>query len=388
MPVKSVAIVGAGIAGLTAALSFARHGVSSHIIEQAHHLTEVGAGLQISPNASRILSELDVLANIEPLWVEPETIDLTSGQSLKTLMSLPMRQLARARWGAPYGVLHRSTLQQALLCAVLKNPLCHLHLGKRIETVRTADISAITFADQDLIIGADGVWSSARYSVPESPSPSFSGNVAWRFTIHDDVAPSFLQKQSVKAFLGPKGHIVAYPLKEVSAFNVVAISIGADPGQTWKAESTGHQKEMLFEQFRDWHPAIRELLTKTENGNFWPLYQLSEGCWHNGQNTVLIGDSAHAMMPFAAQGAAMAIEDAFELAGQVMLAATLPQGLAAFESLRVPRINKARKRAQMNRFAYHASGPFKLGRDLLFAVRPAQSFAADLDWLYSYHAKG
>lgn len=388
MPVKSVAIIGAGIAGLTAALSFARYGVSSHIIEQAHHLTEVGAGLQISPNASRILSELDVLANIEPLWVEPESIDLTSGQSLKTLMSLPMRQLARARWSAPYGVLHRSTLQQALLGAVLRNPLCHLHLGKRVETVRKTDISSITFTDHDLIVGADGVWSSARYSVPDSPAPNFSGNVAWRFTIHDDAAPSFLQKQSVKAFLGPKGHIVAYPLKEVSAYNVVAISIGADPGQTWKAESTGQQKEMLLKQFQSWDPAIIELLEKTESSNFWPLYQLSEGRWHNGRNCVLIGDSAHAMMPFAAQGAAMAIEDAFELAGQVMATDTLSEGLAAFEALRVPRISKARKRAQLNRFAYHASGPFKLGRDLLFAMRSPQSFAADLDWLYGYHAKG
>lgn len=169
---------------------------------------------------------------------------------------------------------------------------------------------------------------------------------------------------------------------------MVAISIGADPGQTWKAESTGQQKEMLLKQFQSWDPAIIELLEKTESSNFWPLYQLSEGRWHNGRNCVLIGDSAHAMMPFAAQGAAMAIEDAFELAGQVMATDTLSEGLAAFEALRVPRISKARKRAQLNRFAYHASGPFKLGRDLLFAMRSPQSFAADLDWLYGYHAKG
>lgn len=388
MPVKSVAIVGAGIAGLTAALSFARYGVSSHIIEQAHHLTEVGAGLQISPNASRILSDLGVLDSIEPLWIEPDSVDLTSGQSLDTLMALPMRELARSRWGAPYGVLHRATLQQALLKAVVSNPLCHLHLGKRLETVRKTDISAITFADHDLIVGADGVWSCARYSVPDSPSPSFSGNVAWRFTIHDDAAPSFLDKRSVKAFLGPKGHIVAYPLKEVAAYNIVAISIGADPGQTWKAESTGQQKEMLFRQFGNWHPHIRELLTKTENPNFWPLYQLNEGRWHNCQNTVLIGDAAHAMMPFAAQGAAMAIEDAYELVGQVMATADLAKGLAAFDALRLPRIAKARKRAQLNRFAYHASGPFKLGRNMLFKLRSPQSFAADMDWLYGYHAKG
>jgi len=118
MPIKSVAIVGAGIAGLTAALSFARHGIDCDIIEQAGELTEVGAGLQLSPNAARILAELGVLPEIEERWTEPVSVELASGKSLATLLSLPMGAVARTRWGAPYGVLHRSTLQNALLRAV------------------------------------------------------------------------------------------------------------------------------------------------------------------------------------------------------------------------------------------------------------------------------
>lgn len=388
MPVSSVAIIGAGIAGLTAALSFARKGIRSDVIEQAHELTEVGAGLQVSPNAARILAELGVLQDIQPLWTEPDSIDLASGLSLKTLMSLPMGPVAVERWNAPYGVMHRSTLQKALLAAVKRSPLCRLHLGKRLETVSMASIVAITYSEHDLIVGADGVWSSARYLVPGSPSAGFSGNVAWRFTIKAGDAPAVLHPRKVTAFLGPSGHIVTYPLKEVGGFNIVAIAIGADPGETWQAESSGRQKSMMLRQFQHWNPDIVRMLDTGDNPTFWPLYQAGEGSWQNGRDTVLIGDAAHAMMPFAAQGAAMAIEDAFELAGQTASVLPLGEALASFERLRKPRIEKARKRASLNKFAYHARGPFRIGRDLVLSMRPPHAFLADLDWLYGYSAKG
>jgi salicylate hydroxylase len=389
MPITSVAIVGAGIAGLTAALSFARHGVSSDIIEQAGELTEVGAGLQLSPNAARILAELGVMPEIEARWTEPVSVELASGKSLATLLSLPMAEVARTRWGAPYGVLHRSTLQRALLDAVTRNPLCRLHLGKRMENATLDGIAATTFRDHDLIVGADGVWSAARFAVPSSPVATFSGNVAWRFTVSAKDVPSAINKSAVTAYLGSDGHIVAYPLKEVGGFNIVAIALGADPGATWRAESSGQQKAMLLAQFRDWSPDIVRLLSSSENPTFWPLYQAGPGRWHNGRDTVLIGDAAHAMMPFAAQGAAMAIEDAFELAG-ALAGTPLPvaQALAAFEALRLPRIEKARKRASLNRFAYHATGPVRLARDFVFSTRPTEAFLKDFDWLYGYRAKG
>ncbi|AAK87358.1 salicylate hydroxylase [Agrobacterium tumefaciens] len=393
MPIKSVAIIGAGIAGLTAALAFARHGIDCDIIEQTGELAEVGAGLQLSPNAARILATLGVLPDIEARWTEPVSVDLASGKSLTTLLSLPMGAVARSRWGAPYGVLHRSTLQSALLQAVTRNPLCRLHLGKRIENATADVIAATTFRDHDLIVGADGVWSAARFSVPAAPTATFSGNVAWRFTVAAEEVPSAFNKTTVTAYLGSRGHIVAYPLKEVGGFNIVAIALGADPGATWRAESSGRQKALLLEQFRDFSPDIVRLLDSSENPTFWPLYQAGPGRWHNGRDTVLIGDAAHAMMPFAAQGAAMAIEDAFELAGTMAGSngekpLPVPQALAAFEALRLPRIEKARKRASLNRFAYHARGPVRIARDLVFSTRPPEAFLKDFDWLYGYHARG
>ncbi|WP_320201718.1 FAD-dependent monooxygenase [Agrobacterium sp. rho-13.3] len=388
MPVTSVGIIGAGIAGLTAALSFARHGVRCDIIEQASVLEEVGAGLQVSPNAARILAALDVLPQIEAKWLEPVTVDLASGLSLKRLVSLPMRDVARQRWRAPYGVLHRATLQQALLAAVKHNPLCHLHLGKRLESASKQAVTAVTFREHDLIVGADGVWSSARFAVPGSPAATFSGNIAWRFTVAQKDAPAFLNRQSVTAFLGPSAHLVVYPLAETGDFNIVAIAVGANPGDTWKAEAQGKQHALLIDQFRGWNPAFLPVLETVVKPTFWPLFQACEGRWHNGKDTVLIGDAAHAMMPFAAQGAAMAIEDAFELAAFVSADQPLAEALSAFEGHRVPRIEKARKRAALNKFAYHARGPLRLGRDFVLGMRPPEAFLADFDWLYGYRAEG
>jgi salicylate hydroxylase len=388
MPVESVAIIGAGIAGLTAALCFARHGIRSDIIEQTPELTEVGAGLQISPNAARILDTLGVLGDIEDVWTEPLSINLTSGSTLKTLMALPVGDVARQRWHAPYGVLHRATLQKALFASVIANPLCRMHLGKRMDRVDRTTIAQIVAADHDLIVGADGVWSKTRDMIVASPVASFSGDVAWRFMVSETDAPAFLSRNTVTALLGPSGHIVAYPLKEIAGFNIVAIASGANPGSTWKAQSTGEHMDRLLVQFKHWHPSVSALLANAGNASFWPLYQVGDGRWHNGRDTVLIGDAAHAMMPFAAQGAAMAIEDAFELAGQIASRQPLASALVSFETMRLPRIAKARKRASLNKFAYHASGPFRLGRDLIFAARPPQAFVADFDWLYGYRAKG
>lgn len=388
MPIKSVAIVGAGVAGLTAALSFARHGIASDIIEQAPELAEVGAGLQISPNAAHILSALNVLPLIEEKWIEPETVDLASGLSLKTLVSLPMKSVARSRWQAPYGVLHRASLQRALLTAVKDNPLCRMYLGKRLEAATKAAIASTTFTEPDLIVGADGVWSSMRYAVPNSPVATFSNNIAWRFTLSADEAPDFFNRKAVIAYLGRSAHVVAYPLAETGDFNVVAIAVGANPGATWKAEAQGQQKAFLLQQFRKWHPAFAKALERPANPTFWPLFEAGAGQWHNGRDTVLIGDAAHAMMPFAAQGAAMAIEDAFELAEFVSSGNALATSLSDFAAHRVPRIDKARKRASLNSFAYHASGPARIGRDLLFLMRPSEKFLADFDWLYGYKARG
>jgi len=383
MSIKHAAIVGAGMAGLTAALALARKGISSDIIEQAPQLGEVGAGLQLSPNATRVLASLGVLSDLEQHWLEPNAISLVSGRDLRHLASVPAGDFARKRWGYPYGVLHRSTLQQALLRAVLNQPLCRMHLGQRVQGIDAEALGSITGRKPDLVIGADGAWSVARDAIPGSPTVSFSGNIAWRFTISQSGAPSFLSRNGVTAYLGAKAHLVSYPLKEIDGFNLVAIAAGTKSDESWAIDADAARRAMLLEQFSGWHRDIRTILAGAEQPTFWPLYEASDGNWHNGRDTVLIGDAAHAMMPFSAQGAAMAIEDAFSLAAHVARA-PLPLALATFSTERKARAARVKARGDFNRFAYHARGPFRIGRDIVLSFRPAEKLAADLDWLYGH----
>ncbi|MBB6487551.1 FAD-dependent monooxygenase [Rhizobium lusitanum] len=385
MPIKTAAIIGAGIAGLTAALALARHGIRSEIFEQAEALTEVGAGLQISPNASRILDTLGVLDALRSVWLEPDEVRLVSGSSLRPVASVPCGKFALERWGAPYGTAHRATLQKALLDAVTANALCTLHLGRRIDIKDKRALEEIAGSELDLIIGADGVWSKTHAMVPGAPAPLFSGNIAWRFSVAEATAPSLLNKSSVTAFLGSSSHLVCYPIRENAAFNIVAIVSGSGSSRDWSTSGNKAQREQMLRGFSGWNSEILRMLEAREQATFWPLYEMKAGRWHNGSDTVLIGDAAHAMMPFAAQGAAMAIEDAFELAG--MLATRSPaEALNLFEKHRTPRIARLRQRAAFNQFAYHARGPIRLARDLVLSLRPPQSLAADMDWIYSYRA--
>lgn len=387
MPIKHAAIIGAGVAGLTTALSLARRGIASDIFEQAPELTEVGAGLQVSPNASRILAELGVLELLEAVWTEPQSINLVSGRSLRQVASVPSGAFARNRWGAPYGALHRATLQRVLLDAVKANPLCRLHLGHGFDAGNPRSLDVLMDKPADMIIGADGVWSKVRTLVPGAAAPRFSGNIAWRFTLRMGDAPDILDRNNVTAFVGRSSHLVCYPLKEQQAFNIVAIVAGGDGTRGWSIAGSEAQRDALRRRFSGWNRALFRMVDGAAAATFWPLYEVGEGRWHNGRDTVLIGDAAHAMTPFAAQGAAMAIEDGFELAG-LLARQPLPEALQAFEKRRSPRIAKLRQRAAFNRFAYHASGPIRLGRDLVLAMRPPQSLAADLDWIYGYRAVG
>ncbi|KQY14576.1 FAD-dependent monooxygenase [Rhizobium sp. Root482] len=375
---RSVAIAGAGIAGLTAALSFARKGFATDIFERAPALSEVGAGLQLSPNATRILDRLGLLSQLERAWSEPTSIDLVSGTSLRALASVPSGPFARHRWAAPYGVLHRADLQRVLLDAVKAEPLCRLHLGAPIET--SGDLPS---ADRPrLTIGADGVWSAMRNRVQGSGNARFSGNIAWRLTLREADAPTIFDVSKVTAYLGPGCHLVVYPLRKSGRFNLVAITAGhdtAEPADT----SLADVRAKLLAAFEGWHPRLLDCLKGAVEPTIWPLNEVSDGAWHQGESIVLIGDAAHAMMPFAAQGAAMAIEDGFELAAFVADG----QPLAAFAAHRKRRIARVRARGDFNRFAYHARGPIRLGRDLVLSMRRPESLAADFDWLYGYQPR-
>ncbi|OBZ94043.1 salicylate hydroxylase [Pararhizobium polonicum] len=382
---KPVAIVGAGIAGLTAALCFARKGIPSEIFERTSALSEAGAGLQLSPNATRILARLGLLPQLEKVWSEPEVIDLVDGTSLRTLASVPSGPFARDHWASPYGVLRRTDLQTTLLDAVEANPLCRLHLGMQIDDPAAGSIAQIIGTVPRLVVGADGVWSGIRDRMEGAGKAMFSGNVAWRLTLGEAAAPAVFESRKVAAFLGGGSHLVAYPLVKTGSFNVVAITGGRNPGDAWDhaLPEDESRRRLLSAAFSGWHPQIAHMLKQASAPTIWPLYEVGDGAWHRGEEAILIGDAAHAMMPFAAQGAAMAIEDAFELASFVANG----QSLSAFVDHRKSRIARVRSRGAFNRFAYHARGPVRLGRDLVLSMRRPESLAADFDWLYGYEPR-
>lgn len=391
MSAQNITIIGAGIAGLATALAFARKGHEVDLVEQAQALSEVGAGLQISPNASHILIELGLGDALASAMICPEEITLVSGRSLRRIAHVPCGAFAAARWGAPYGVMHRADLQAMLLEAVRTEPRCRLHLGQRTEAAAISSLhERLGRPVPALIVGADGVWSQTRRLVPGALRPRFSGQIAWRFKMPADAVGSILNARNVTAFLGANTHLVAYPIENRAAINMVAITRGADPGQTWAEHENPNDRISLLEAFKDSHPDLLSILRNAPQMTWWPLFEVPDGRWSNDAGSVLIGDAAHAMTPFAAQGAAMAIEDGYELVQAVSHAAEDAVGLAVteYETRRRIRIGRARKRAAFNQFAYHARGAVRLGRDLLLAIKSPESLARDLDWLYGYRATG
>lgn len=390
MTARNILIIGAGIGGLTTALAFAREGHDVDIVEQAPTLSEVGAGLQVSPNASRILIALGLGDALREAMIRPHEIVLASGRSLRKITHVPCGEFAEDRWGAPYGVMHRSDLQALLLNAVVADPRCRLHLDQHIDSTDIGSLHGrFGHPRPGLVVGADGVWSQTRRLIPGAPRPRFTGQVAWRFKVATEVARSVLNPTNVTAFLGSKTHLVAYPLEQSKTINMVAITHGADPGETWAERENPRRRLDLLNAFSGWHPDLVSILRQAPEMTRWPLFQVPDGRWHNTDRTVLIGDAAHAMTPFAAQGAAMAIEDGFELA-QACTQATgdMTAALDRYETARRERIGRARSRGAFNQFAYHASGPIRLGRDFVLSLKTPESLAADLDWLYGYRATG
>lgn len=395
---RPVVIAGGGIAGLTAALAFAQRGFPVQVFEQAPQFEPFGAGLQLSPNATHILDRLGVLCLLRPKAVQPDAVLLRDATRLNVLARIPLGKFAEHRWKAPYLCVHRADLHAALASTVAKNDLIEIVAGARATGAIAVGSSrlAATFArdgrdqtvDAGLVVGADGVWSALRQKLFPAARRRFSGSLAWRATVEANsptgqAFSAITSPDCVTTFLDPGFHLVTYPVRSGAAFNLVAFTRGTADAD---GRSSAADISALTGAMRHAPPALADMVKQTDAWAAWPLNTVEwNGPWTRPDGIALIGDAAHAMTPFAAQGAAMAIEDAATLAEAIAnMPADLASALAAWQRERKVRVAKVARRGALNKLAWNAGGPLALGRNLVLGLRSGESLAADLDWLYGW----
>ncbi len=369
---RHIAVSGAGIAGLTVALSLARSGHDVHIYEAAPRLEEVGAGIQLSPNAMHVLGKIGLDAALRARASQPEAIDILDGLTGSRLNAIPLGPTIERRHGAPYLVIHRAALQSILLDAVADHPAIALTLDTPLEEARSRD-DAATFrvggADKtaDLLVAADGLNSRIRKTVFGAPGPDDTGAVAWRATIGTDDAPAFVARNATRLWMAPQTHLVSYPIDSGRAINLVLIARGSEVGGA--------------APFDRLHPSLHSLRDAAEWLR-WPLrMNRSPRSWVRG-HIVLIGDAAHAMLPTAAQGGAQAIEDGWTLAAAIGRNFCDGTALNRWSASRIARVGRIHAEASRNLRIYGLSGAAALARNAAVAALPARLHLARLDWLY------
>ena len=396
---RTIIVAGAGIGGLTAALSLAARGFRVIILEKAERLEEAGAGLQLSPNASRILVELGLQPRLAARAVTPDAINIVSARAGGEIARLPLGEAASLRAGAPYWVVHRADLQAALQAQVNDSPDIELRLGCQFEDV-ASHAKGLTVIQRRgnarqpelavALIGADGIWSAVRNHLFPEVQPQFSGLIAWRGTLDATTLPREYTSPRVQLWMGPNAHLVAYPISGAKQINVVAIVPGTWNRPGWSAPGDANELKSAFASQR-WPATARMLVGAVDEWRRWALFTLPDiGEWSSGA-VALLGDAAHAMLPFAAQGAGMAIEDAAVLAGCLSQStgdniADIPAALKRYGRLRRGRVLRVQRAARQQGRIYHLTGPLALARDLAIKAMGPQRMLARQDWIYDWRA--
>ncbi len=394
---RTIFIAGAGIGGLTAALTMAARGFRVVVLEKAEKLEEAGAGIQLSPNASHVLTGLGIKERLGSRAVIPDSVSVMSARSGGEIARLPLGEAASLAAGAPYWVVHRADLQAALAGAVNDHPDIDLRLGCQFEDVTshargmTVVARAGSFRQQELalaLIGADGIWSSVRHHLFPEVAPQFSGMIAWRGTLDATQLPREYTARRVQLWMGPGAHLVAYPISGARQINVVAIVPGTWNRPGWSAPGDGLELKAVFDASR-WPGPARMMIGAVDDWRKWALFTLPEGVeWASG-TIALLGDAAHAMLPFAAQGAGMAIEDAAVLArvmseGTMETAAQVTAALKRYVRLRRRRVGRVQRTAEKQGRIYHMSGPMALARDATIKALGPRRMLARQSWIYDW----
>jgi salicylate hydroxylase len=390
---RNIIIAGAGIGGLSAALMLARSGFRVTLLEQAAQLSEAGAGIQLSPNATRILIAHGLGERLRAAVSVPEALAVKTASGGR-LARAALGAEAERRYSAPYWSIHRADLQAALLDAVRANPDIALRLGTRFEDfiehangLSVACRRGATAADEHgiALIGADGLWSGLRARLGH-PKPEFRQRTAWRALVSADSVEDEFRAPDVQVWLGRDAHVVHYPVKGGSLINIVAIVNDTWAEAGWNANGS---RDELLAHYSPWHwcEPVRAFLGVPERWQKWALYDLPPlGAWGAGPVT-LLGDAGHPMLPFLAQGAAMAIEDAAILADQMTRRPDDPAAaMRHYERARKRRTARVQRAAASNGRIYHLTAGEAWARNLFLRIAGGKMLLRRYNWLYDWRA--
>ena len=384
-------ISGGGIGGLAAALTCARAGWQVDLLEQSPSFGEVGAGIQLGPNVVKVLETMGVGDALRRVAAFPSHLEVRNATTTERLGVLPLGKAAEQRYGAPYVTIARTDMHTLLLDAVRAQGGADLHLDSRVigiaqneQHVRVETVQDQVF-EAPLLIGADGLWSMVRKQVVENDAaPRVTGHLAFRAMLPQSALPATLRTQVVTAWMGPDFHAVHYPVRSGEWLNVVCIvhgRVSGDP-QSWDHSANAHELRSRMALARG---ALRDMIYAIDQWRLWPLTDrtpMASAAEHAKGRIALLGDAAHPMRPYLAQGAGMAIEDAAALA--TCLGETpeqVPQALTRFANMRWQRNARVQARAIRNGEIYHLKGLQQVGRDIALKLLGARLM--DVPWLYN-----
>jgi 3-hydroxybenzoate 6-monooxygenase len=380
-------VVGGGIGGLAAAIALARQGVAVRVLEQASTFREVGAGIQLGPNVFHALKRIGLReAVLADAWV-PGALEMRDALDGHLITRMPLNDAGfQSRFPEPYAVTHRADLHETLLQACRREPLISLENGRTVAGVEEGDegvrarLETGEAAEGQALVAADGLWSKVRETIVGDGPPRVSGHIAYRAVLRRDEVPEDLWRPDVVLWAGPRTHLVHYPLRRGELYNLVVVFHSDRYVEGWNAEGA---IEELALHFHGQRPEVTRLLDKIEAWRMWVLCDREPvRRWSRGR-IALLGDAAHPMLQYLAQGACMAIEDAVTLGEAVARTPNDPaRAFETYTDARYLRTARVQLMARVYGEAYHARGPVAELRDQMLAGRgPAQAYDG-IAWLY------
>ena len=382
---EPIVIVGAGIGGLAAALALAQKGVPSRIIERAPEIREVGAGVQVGPNAFRAFARLGVAEEMDAISFRPTALRLIDSLTGQELSRQTLGAPFEARFRYPYRVAFRADVQQVLLRAVSRHSdAIQITLGDGLEAYGPLHDGVVARLESGAIVrgrglvGADGIRSRVRQHLFGDGAPRQSGYVAYRAVAPVSEVPGHVLTDDTRVFVGPEHHLVCYKLRRGELFNIVAIFRSDHADTSWDAPGSPAE---LRAGFAGASAEVQNLLQQIRDWKVWGLHDRDpRPGWSQGPVT-LLGDAAHPMLPYLAQGACMAIEDAVVLADQVAAGADTAQAFSAYEQARYPRTSAVQLAARRAGEINHLAGAAREARNAALAHQPGDDYEAAA-WLF------